>query len=344
MNARKHDADEIEAFIDGLAADLGIQDDRRYWPRWLFHTTDLENLIPILQFGGLLSRDTALKSSLLRRDIASPEVIHGTADRIRGYVRLYFRPRTPTHAHTEGFRPLGQQSQYGVHCPVPVMLIFDARSVLCQVGTQFTNGNAASYGCATGDSAAFLRTIPFAKVYHDEAFTEAQRAEIIFHRNAEVLVPEPLSLKDDLLHVICRTRAEAETVRSWISSSPSPDRDWFMSLVRANTQRGKGLKMFYKRWTFVDTVSVSEGLVTITSNRDSQTPGPFMMKIAIVETGSGRERAIFTNTHWTGRDPVYLQLPSMDADDTFKLKMTLDGRLAYQNTFRVRDSAILAKS
>lgn len=338
---RKIDADEIEAFVDGLAADLAIQDDRRYWPRWLFHTSDLENLVSILETGALLSRATALKKGLLQRDIASTEVVRGTVDDVLGHVRLYFRPRTPTHFHTEGFRPVQQQSSYSVHCPLPVMLIFKAKPVLAREGTRFTNGNAASHGYAIGNSGAFLRTIPFAKVYHDEAFTEAQRAEVIFHRNAEVLVPEPLSLKNDLLYLICRSRAEAETVRSWISSSPSPNRAWFMSLVRANTQRSKGLKMFFKRWTFVDTVSVSDGLVTIDFNRDSQAPGPFVMKIAIVETGSGRERSLFTNTHWTGREPVYLQLPSMDADDTFTLKMTLDGRLAYQNTFRIRDSAVI---
>lgn len=341
MNTRKYDADEIEAFIDGLAADLGIRDDRRYWPKWLFHTSDVGNLVPILESGGLLSRATAVQQDLLHRDIASSEMIRSTAESILGRVRLYFRPRTPTHFHTEGFRPVGQQSPYNVHCPVPVMLIFEAKSLLTREGTLFTNGNAASHGYEIGDSATFLRKIPFAKVYHDDAFTDAQRAEIVFHRNAEVLVSEPLPLKDNLTHVICRSWAEAETVRSWISSSSSPNRDWFKSLVRANTQRGKGLKMFFKRWTFVDTVSISDGLVTMTFNRDSQSPGPFAMKIAVIDPGSGKERSTFTNADWTGREPLHLQLPSMGTDDTFMLKMMLDGRLAYQNTFPVHDSAII---
>lgn len=294
-----------------------------------------------MESGALLSRATALKKGLLQRDIASSEVVHGTAEDIRKRVRLYFRPRTPTHFHTEGFRPVGQRSHYGVHCPVPVMLIFGAKSLLPREDTQFTNGNAASHGCEIGDTAAFLRTIPFAKVYHDEAFTEAQRAEIIFHRNAEVHVPEPLHLEGHLLHVICRSRAEAETVRSWASSSRSPNRDWFNSLVRANTQGSRGLKMFFKRWTFMDTVSISDGIATFSFNSDSECPGPFSMSIAILDPVSGEVRSTFANVDWTGRDPLRLRVPSKGVDETFMLRMTLDGRIAYQNTFPVRDSTII---
>jgi len=130
---------------------------------------------------------------------------------------------------------------------MPVMLIFDAKSLLTNQGARFTNGNAASLHVEIGDTAAFLRTIPFAAIYDDVTFTESQRAEIIFHRNAEVIVPEPLPLRGNLLYVICRSPAEAETVRSLITTSHNADLSWFRDRVYANTQRSPGLKMFFKR-------------------------------------------------------------------------------------------------
>lgn len=99
--------------------------------------------------------------------------------------------------------------------------------------------------------------------------------------------------------------------------------------------------MFFKKWTYVNTVSISDGVATFAFNRDSETPGPFALEVVILDPISGAVRSTFTDVSWTSRDPLHLRLPPMDIDETFMLQMTLDGRLAYQNTFRIRDSAVI---
>ena len=118
----------------------------------------------------------------LALDIASPEVIAQTNPQRQNDVRLYFRPKTPTQYHNEGFRPVGQRS-LNSHCPVPVYLIFNALSILSRADCLFTDGNAGSGGTeAKGESSvSFLKQIPFNVVYHDTWFNPLERDQIVHH-------------------------------------------------------------------------------------------------------------------------------------------------------------------
>ena len=80
---------------------------RAWWPNCLFHCTDIRNVVRILNSGELLSRVQAKASNTLEIDIASSDVIARTALEWQDYVRLYFRPKTPTQYNNEGFRPGG---------------------------------------------------------------------------------------------------------------------------------------------------------------------------------------------------------------------------------------------
>ncbi len=75
----------------------------------------------------LLSRRQLEKSGKLLTDIAGPEIIESTPDEWKRFVRLYFRPRTPTQYRNEGIRPKGSL-KLGAHCPVPVIFLFDANN------------------------------------------------------------------------------------------------------------------------------------------------------------------------------------------------------------------------
>lgn len=139
----KPDAHDIRGFWAGLqqAKWLGS---RQWWPRFLFHFTDVQNAANILQDGCLLSRSTAVSLGHMVTDNASPDIIGQTDPAWAGYVRLYFRPRTPTQYRNEGFRPEGQR-ELGAHCPVPVFFLFDAESVLCRADSLFTPGSGAAH-------------------------------------------------------------------------------------------------------------------------------------------------------------------------------------------------------
>jgi hypothetical protein len=52
-------------------------------------------------------------------DNASRNVMANTDPYVRDFVRLYFRPQTPTQYRNEGIRPKNMR-ELESHCPVPV--------------------------------------------------------------------------------------------------------------------------------------------------------------------------------------------------------------------------------
>lgn len=132
----------IWRFLDRLKKEAWLGTNS-WWPGYLFHFTDIQNAVSILKEGALINRNEAQARGLMITDNASPEIIANTADELKNYVRLYFRPRTPTQASNEGFRP-PQQRDYNAHCPVPVYFIFDSKDVLARPDVCFTAGSLAT--------------------------------------------------------------------------------------------------------------------------------------------------------------------------------------------------------
>ncbi|MDE2939407.1 MAG: DUF4433 domain-containing protein [Chloroflexota bacterium] len=188
---------------------------RQLWPAHLFHSTDINNAVSILRSGQLLSRAEAEESGRLAVDIASRDVISQTDPRWKKYVRFYFRPRAPTQYRNEGFRP-SQSQELQSHCPVPVYLIFDALSVISRADSHFTDGNAGAAASNPSNEVNYLKQIPFNLVYHDSAFPPEERYKIVYHRNAEVMVPKRIGL-ESLRFIGCRSSAEYETLLHLLS-------------------------------------------------------------------------------------------------------------------------------
>ena len=160
----KGEIPRIRSHISALKKATWLGGTRSWWPNCLFHCTDIQNAINILRTGELLSREQVIKDAQLQVDIASSVVIAQTSLDWQDYVRLYFRPKTPTQFRNEGFRPRGQR-QLDAHCPVPVYFIFDAMAVLSRSDSIFMHGNLASGVKPCGDIDD-LANIPFELVYH----------------------------------------------------------------------------------------------------------------------------------------------------------------------------------
>ena len=103
----KADADEILEHMEQLRSSLGVDRNRRFWPRWLFRSDHVENAAAILNSGRLLSRAAAEDGDLIRTDSGSQQYVGQLSSPHRNLVRLYFRPRTPTQYANEGIRPRG---------------------------------------------------------------------------------------------------------------------------------------------------------------------------------------------------------------------------------------------
>ena len=290
----------------------------------MFHCTDITNVVSILGQGEILSRSWITSTGQLPMDIASPDVIAGTESQWQDYVRLYFRPRTPTQFRNEGFRPVGQR-ELNSHCPVPVYLIFDALAVLSRADSCFSDGNLGSpYSSGRGD-VSFLKQIPFDLVYHDTWFDPSERGQIVHHRNSEVLVPRRMGL-ESLRFIGCRSDAEYKTLLHLLP--PETLSRWVDKLgIRPN------LQLFNRKWTFVEQVDVSTEKIVFHFNRTSLTPGPFDAHVEINEAATGMKY------HW--RNEAYqcnrvltLSLPSLRDPSDYSASLYLDDQLAYADRFQ----------
>jgi hypothetical protein len=238
---------------------------REGWIGYLYHVTNIENAVSILQSGLLLSRADVVTHGALKRDHADPGVISGTDRDVSHYVRLYFRPRTPTFFHNEGFRSqaLRERNRFNAHCPVPVALIFDAATVLALPQTRFSDGNLATWTglplmSRTFQGLAALESLPFEGIYHDDILysDDPRKQEIIRQRNSEVIVPNSLSLTDHLRAIRCRSDAELRTL-----TSLSGFRTW--ERYRKRTGINTDASIFFSRWLFIERVRIVNGAVAL---------------------------------------------------------------------------------
>ena len=212
----------------------------------------------------MLSRTRVLASRQLHVDIASPEIITQTSETWQDYVRLYFRPKTPTQYRNEGFRPLEQQ-YYEAQCPVPVYLIIDAMEVLSKVGVLFTDGNVAAGAQPTADI-EFFKAIPFETVYHSTWFDPLIPNRIVYHRNAEILVPRQLSASA-IRFICCRSQAGYETL---VDLLPPGTLNHWGDRIGVNPR----LDLFHRQWCFVERVEMTRTSVRFRFNVGNP-PGPF---------------------------------------------------------------------
>ena len=313
--------DDIRRHLSGLKQQAWLRRPQRWWPDFLFHCTDVRNVVNILRIGEMLSRTKVVASRQLLVDIASPEVIAHTNDIWQDYVRLYFRPKTPTQFRNEGFRPTRQQD-YHAQCPVPVYLIIDAMEVLSKAGVMFTDGNVAAGAQPTGDI-EFFRTIPFETVYHSTGFDPSEPNRIVYHRNAEVLVPEQLSTSA-IRFICCRSQAEYETL---VDLLPPGTLSHWVDKIGVRPQ----FDLFHRQWCFVEQVDMTRESVLFRFNLGSPS-GPFNAQADVVETFSGMR---YTSRIDDFAVPKTLRLPlNFRHPQDYAVKFSLDDQLAYSGRYQ----------
>jgi hypothetical protein len=169
------------------------------------------------------------------------------------FGRMYFRPRTPTQFHIEGIRRDGEyyNNELGAHAPMLFMFVFSAKSVLSFPDTQFFVGNMQSAGTWFGPSLEDFKQITFERVFHEGPFS-ADDGPITFCRCAEVLAPSPLPIENHLQAIICRTRAERQTLLHRIGEAAATR--WASSMRVSDDMR-----VFERRFRYVEEVSITSG-------------------------------------------------------------------------------------
>lgn len=320
--ARKPGAAAIRLFLRDLGQEPWLAGTRRsWWPRFAFHHTDVRNAAQVLNDGRLLSRSILASRKTLAIDSASPEVMASTAGWVRDYVRLYFRPRTPTQYRSEGIRLKTDLHLGGAHCPVPVFFLFDSGDVLTQTGCRFSNGNLGASSPEVGHSVEFLRTLDFQKIYSVGPHDPADRS-ITFSRNAEVIVRDELPLRA-LARVVARTPAERQTLLGLLDASAL--RKWQDKIVIDGRS-----DLFDRRWTFIERADLSEKIAILYFSPDTLSRGPFVLHVEVQDLG--------TSATYTYDDAAFLSDPEWaltipEEVWSYRLSVTLDGHLAFRSDF-----------
>ena len=333
MPRQKPDARIIARFLADLKKEAWLGTARRWWPDYVFHFTDIQNAVSILKTGVLLSRTEVEQRRLMSTDNASQEILGATEDEWKDYGRLYFRPRMPTQFRNEGFRPVGQRWQ-GAHCPVPVYFLFDSKSVLSRADSQFTDGNLASGPIVFSDGAD-LEQIPFQSVYHDGRFEPQERDSIVFHRHAEVIVPKQMDI-GALRYIVCRSQAEYETLLHLLPQST-------LMRWRRIIRRDNQTRLFFKRWTYVESVELDSSYVVFHLSKAHQRKahqhldrGTFKADVSILDTLSGKSLGNWSDQEFMARGSLSLNLSNGPCGD-YSVRLWLDRHLAYADRYQEDD-------
>lgn len=97
----------------------------KWWPKCFYHFTNIDNALGILGKEWIYGRRQAVESNLMQTENASSRVISVSQSKIKEYARLYFRPRTPTQYHSEGYKPeCVRKRDINAVCPIPIFFLF----------------------------------------------------------------------------------------------------------------------------------------------------------------------------------------------------------------------------
>lgn len=269
---------DIRNFLDDLKNESWITV-RSWWPDYLFHTSPLDNAINILCSKTLLSRLEAKECGGLKSDVADDEVISGTNEEWKKYVRMYMRPKTPTLYASEGVRQLGL-IKHNAHCPVPIVFMLDAEKILSMKETKFSNGNLGASGVEVSDDFDDFKNLPFKKIYHSSSFSPVERANILFHRHAEVIVEKSLPLENILKQICCRSNPEKRTLLYLL---PPNIRQGLQNIIRVSNASS----LFYENWLFLKKLEHDDDKIIMIFNENTEKFGPFDVRF-VEETESGK--------------------------------------------------------
>ena len=323
MNLRQTpDAKSIALFLAALKQETWLGTARRWWPDYVFHFTDVQNAVSILTEGALFSRAEVERQGLMLTDNASHDVIGHTDARWKEYVRLYFRPKTPTQFHNEGFKPAHRRTLHS-HCPVPIYFLFDSKSVLSRIDSQFTDGNLASRVANVYSSSSDLARLPFRRIYHDKG--EWNNRQIVFNQNAEVIIPRRMGL-EALRSIVCRSQAEYETLLALLPESVV--KQW-----KDRTGIGNRMNLFFKRWVHVESVDLDSASGSFQFRRNPQYDGPFHAKASFTDTLSDN-RFVWENKSFMPNGTFTLDLSRIGPLWDYSVRLTLDDDIAYAGRYQ----------
>lgn len=323
----KPDSEKIRSFLAQLADQDWIKrTGRSWWPRFVFHYTDLSNAASILRDGYIYSRHHVEQKGKLTVSSGSSLILASTGSDVKDCVRFYFRPQTPTQYHAEGVKSqefLSQSTYPDAHCPVPVFFLFDSADILTRDGSWFSDGGLGSTRAKKHlYTAEELESLPWKKIYHIGAFnpSDPSQSDITSRRSAEIVVPKQLDLTN-LRYIYCRSEAEKETLLYLL---PNNLRRKYQEKIVSTSK----YSLFFRQHTFIQTVRLTPTGMDLNFSPETKSPGPFQMRIEVIADGLlyPLERDA---TNLNGKFP----LKFMRSLSEYEVRVKLDSHLIYANSY-----------
>lgn len=276
---------------------------RQWWTYFLFHAVTLHDLPELLSSGRLVAprlRDPKARTQWDR------------------YVRLSFRPRTPAFFDREGYYPASHALNGCLQSPV--WLMFDLETILLHPKAHFSDGDPAS-GAATYATARAFAELPFEQIYHDSWMRQDEKGEILRHREAQVLLPEAITL-EALQMIWLRSEADYETLAHLL---PAPLWAKWRDKVTARTD----FMLFNHKRLYITHARLTADRIELHFNPARLHEDRFTLTL-IVTHADGREQR-WSREAFVGDAPLALGVRGADG---YALRVLLDDQLAYLGRYR----------
>lgn len=268
-----------------------------------------------------------------------PSVISVSQNKIKEYARLYFRPRTPTQYHNEGYKPEHiRKAGINANCPVPIFFFLDSNTVLNMDGVEFSETSCAGrQDLRLLSGVEEFACLPFNKIYHDSYFSLDERDDIVKHRHAEVVRLNGLPIRNAIKGIVCRSAAEKQTLLYLLKTKYAKAYQVYRPIIRYSPE----LNLFFNNGIFIKTVEYSEGKIEVVFNNSDKrygrkkSNGEDIKFKAIVTYIDGYDnvinRALFTTVvNYADVGSVNLDIKKPDAEGAI-IEIRFDGNLMYKN-------------
>lgn len=276
---------------------------RQWWTYFLFHAVSLHDLPGILAASELVAprrRHPAARSQWDR------------------YVRLSFRPRTPSFFDREGYYPIASAPAGCLQAPV--WLIFDLETLLLRPDARFSDGDPAA-GAATYATPRAFAELPFEQIYHDSWLRQDEKEEVLRHREAQVLIPEAITL-EGLQMIWLRSEADYETLAHLL---PPPLWAKWRDKVTSRTD----FMLFNHKHLYLAHARLSAERIELHFNPARLHDERFTLTVVVIYPNDEERR--WSQTGFAGEAPVALRV---NGTAGYRVRVLLDDQLAYEGSYR----------
>ncbi len=96
------------------------------------------------------------------------------------------------------------------------------------------------------------------------------------------------------------------------------------------------MHLYFKKWTYLQTVDLDSDGIAFHFKRFSHTPGPFLIDVSITETVSNR-RFVWKRDSYNTTEPLKLSLGELGSASDYTVNLLFDKQLAYAGRYQQKD-------